>query len=168
MIAKQTATCEIKWVLVFISTKHTIFSLVFFPPLGSRKGWKSHRHFFVFFFNLLILLFQLATTVSKAEREWKSHPCCFLIFLFFSSFFGQKAEMEWSASRSQSPKGNGLSRFLIFLFYLFWWNGIPPNFFFPQLATTVGKSALDVASAAMTAQDKITAAAMAAPAKIYG
>jgi hypothetical protein len=32
----------------------------------------------------------------------------------------------------------------------------------------VGKSALDVASAAMTAQDKITAAAMAAPAKIYG
>ena len=39
--------------------------------------------------------------------------------------------------------------------------------FFSQLATTVGKSALDVASAAMTAQDKITAAAMAAPAKIY-
>ena len=39
--------------------------------------------------------------------------------------------------------------------------------FFSQLATAVGKSALDVASAAMTAQDKITAAAMAAPAKIY-
>ena len=39
--------------------------------------------------------------------------------------------------------------------------------FMSSFSAVLGKSALDVGSTAMTAQDKIKAAAMAAPAKIY-
>ena len=161
-----------------------------FSPLGGRKGMEVAPSFFLFFLIYLsfcsswpplwarqrscrvshhhaqchIIIHSVTSyTVGKAEMDWKSHPCFFFNFFFL---LAKRQRCNGTLLDLNRLRETGLVASFFFL-NLFWWNGSPPNFLFLQLATTVGKSALDVASAAMTAQDKITAAAMAAPAKIY-
>jgi hypothetical protein len=64
----------------------------------------------------------------------------------------------YALSITSNHAGRVLFVFNLFIFLIFL------NFF--QLATIVGKSDLEIPGA-MTAQDKITSAAMAAPAKMY-
>ena len=174
----------------FFLTAHYSLS---FPHSGAERDGSRTVILFIFF-NLLVILFQLATTVGKAEIMQSVTSSCtvshhhtqchiihcgqgrdglevtsllFVNFFNFSLFFlAKRQRCNGTLLDLNRLRETGLVASFFFS-YLFWWNGSPPNFLFLQLATTVGKSALDVASAAMTAQDKITAAAMAAPAKIY-
>ena len=93
----------------------------------------------------------------------------FFNFFNFYLFFLAKRQ-RWNGALLDLNRLRDTGLVASSFFYFIYFDGMEflLIFFFPQLATTVGKSALDVASAAMTAQDKITAAAMAAPAKIYG